>query len=141
MTEVQVELADWQHDHQALSAIRTQVFVEEQHVPIELEIDPQDEKCIHIKATIAQGQIVGTARLLPSRYIGRMCVLKSYRQQGIGGKMLQYLIDFSIQQGFKNVKLNAQLSALPFYQKFGFIADSEIFLEAGIEHKHMTLKL
>ncbi len=138
---IHIQLADWHQGKEALMAVRTQVFVEEQQVPMELEMDDQDATCIHIKATTLQGQVVGTARLLPNQYIGRMCVLKAYRHQGVGGKMLVFLIDIARKKGYKNVMLNAQISALPFYQKHGFVSDSEVFMEAGIPHKHMSLKL
>lgn len=141
MNNICIETADWQTDQQALIGIRTRVFVEEQQIPAELEIDSLDAECLHVKAVNACGDIVGTARLLPSHYIGRMCVLKEYRDQGIGGSMLAYLLDYASCNGFQSVKLHAQISALPFYQRYGFIPDSEIFMEAGIKHQHMTLSL
>ncbi len=121
--------------------IRTRVFVDEQQVPVELEQDEMDPQCLHIKALAKSGEIVGTARLLPNHYIGRMCVLKSYRNRGIGAKMLSFLIALAKKKGFTSLYLNGQLSALAFYEKQGFRADSEVFLEAGIEHQHMSLNL
>jgi len=89
----------------------------------------------------SKGEIIGTCRLLLSRYIGRMCVLKPYRNLGVGSSMLQYFIDYARQHDYPSLMLNAQLSALSFYTKYGFKADSDIFMEADIEHRHMTLSL
>ena len=139
-TEIQVRLADWKQDQDQLMAIRSRVFIEEQKVPIEEEIDGLDPDCIHVLAAIG-AQPVGTARMLPTHYIGRMCVLKAHRMQGIGGRMLSYLIDYARQHRIARLQLNAQVTALPFYQKYGFVVDSDLFLDAGIEHKHMILNL
>lgn len=141
MTEFSVEFADWSKDRQALIDIRTRVFVHEQQVPIDLEIDDMDSKCLHLKALKADQEVIGTARLLPSNYIGRMCVLKEYRGLGVGRSILAFIIQHAQRREINQLMLNAQLSALPFYQRFGFEADSEIFMEAGIKHKHMTLIL
>lgn len=138
MPDINVQTADWQHDQQALVDIRTRVFVDEQKVPANLEIDGMDPQCVHVKATIPSGVIIGTARLLPSNYIGRMCVLKPFRNHGAGRLMLSYLIEHAQRQNIRALMLNAQISAQPFYQRFGFKPDSEIFLEAGIKHVHMT---
>lgn len=146
MTDINIEhfkigLANWDRDQQQLVDIRTRVFVDEQQVPVSLEIDGLDPQCQHIKAVNSAAEIVGVVRLLSSHYIGRMCVLKEYRQQGIGGSMLDFVLALARKNNYKNLFLNAQLSALPFYRKFGFVEDSDIFLEAGIAHKHMTLNL
>lgn len=141
MNEISIQIADWVEDQVSLIDVRTRVFVDEQKVPVELEVDGLDSDCLHIKAVNSDGEIIGTARLLPSHYIGRMCVLKEYRNLGVGGLMLSFLIDAANTERIKTLMLNAQIDALPFYQRFGFIEDSEIFMDAGIQHKHMTLKL
>lgn len=141
MTDIRIEYADWHSDQQALIDLRTQIFIDEQHVPAELEIDGKDPDCLHVKAIGSSGELIGTARLLPDHYIGRMCVLKQYRHNGVGGAMLAFLINHARQHEIQCLKLNAQVSALPFYQRYGFEPDSEIFMEAGIMHKHMTLTL
>lgn len=141
MSDISIEKADWQTDQHVLIGIRTRVFIDEQKVPVDMEIDGLDPECLHVKAISSSGNIIGTARLLPNHYIGRMCVLKEYRHKGAGAAMLVYLIDFARQNGFRSLSLNAQISALPFYQRYGFKPDSEIFVEAGIKHKHMTLSL
>jgi len=140
-SEINVQQAHWDTDQEQLLKVRTRVFVEEQQVPSEIEIDGKDADCFHIKALNSENEVIGTARMLPTNYIGRMCVLKEYRQLGIGGQMLSYFINYARQQQIKSLMLNAQITALPFYQKFGFVPDSEVFIEADIEHIHMTLSL
>ncbi len=139
-TEITVSMADWERDQDSLMHIRNKVFVEEQRVPMDEEIDGYDPHCVHVMAMV-DDKVVGTARLLPNQYIGRMCVLAEYRGLGVGGLMLSFLLEHARAQQFPSIMLNAQLTALPFYQKYGFEADSEVFIEAGIDHKHMTLKL
>jgi predicted GNAT family N-acyltransferase len=141
MTDIRIESADWQQDQQQLIALRTEVFVDEQKVPVDMEIDGMDPQCLHVKAVDAGGNIIGTARLLPNRYVGRMCVKNSHRKQGVGGNMLQFFIDYARQNQLPALMLNAQISAQSFYQAYGFEADSKIFMEADIEHIHMTLLL
>jgi predicted GNAT family N-acyltransferase len=141
MTEYSIQFADWKEDKELLTALRHQVFVGEQKVPVEIEIDDMDSQCQHIKACLEDKQIIGTARLLPDNYIGRMCVAKEYRRQGIAGAMLEFIIQHARHQNFKSLHLNAQISAQPLYESYGFVADSDIFMEAGIPHRHMSLPL
>ena len=141
MPEFRIETADWSQDQAGLVGLRTEVFVVEQKVPDDLEMDEFDTISLHLKALDRDDRIVGTARLLPNQYIGRMCVARAYRRRGIASAMLQHFINHAREQEFDALYLNAQVSALPFYQRFGFVADSDVFIEAGIEHKHMTLNL
>ncbi len=141
MSEIIIQQAQWENDSAQLIAVRTRVFVEEQQVPATLEIDGKDPQCHHVKALNSQREVIGTGRLLPNSYIGRMCVLPAYRNLGIGGRMLSYFIDYAGQNNLKWLKLNAQISALSFYQRFGFVAESNVFIEADIEHVQMTLSL
>jgi predicted GNAT family N-acyltransferase len=141
MTDISVEIAAWKADWESLIEVRRQVFINEQGVPEELEIDDLDPHCLHVKSIKSETGIIGTARLLPSAYIGRMCVLRESRNHGAGGLMLSFLIDYALHNHYESLMLNAQTDALPFYQRYGFKADSEIFMEAGIKHRHMTLTL
>ena len=132
--------AQWQEDSHDLVRLRTQVFVEEQKVSASLEADGRDPDCLHVKALI-DGVIIGTGRLLPDGYIGRMCVLEKFRSRGIGSLMLKNLVQQATDSGHKLVTLNSQSSAIPFYRKFGFIIKSDEFIEAGIPHQRMDLNL
>jgi predicted GNAT family N-acyltransferase len=139
-----VEAADWNQDKADLIKLRGIVFVEEQNVPVSLEIDGMDSDCRHVKA-VMNDQTIGTARLLPNGYIGRMCVLKLFRSQGVGKKMLECLIqqafyDQTTSAPMDQVTLNSQSSAIAFYQANGFSICSEEFIEANIVHQKMVLK-
>lgn len=132
--------AVWEQDAAALRRIRDEVFVHEQHVPPELEWDGLDETCLHVLA-IAGDQPIGTARMLPDGHIGRMAVRRPWRGRGVGGALLSYLLECARAQGLSEVRLNAQIHAIPFYERFGFNAHGEPFLDAGIPHRRMTRRL
>ncbi len=136
-----VKTADWNTDSAALRKIREEVFVEEQAVPIELEWDDEDASATHFLAIAPAGQTVGCARLLTSGQIGRMAVLKPFRGQHVGEQLLKAAIAAAKIQNFSQVWLHAQVHALPFYEKYGFIAEGDIFDDAGIPHRHMRRDL
>jgi predicted GNAT family N-acyltransferase len=129
------------HTHRVeLQAIRRAVFVEEQHVPEELEWDEADARCRHVLAFAAAGEAVGTGRLLPDGHIGRMAVLASWRGRGAGSAILEFLLTLARRQQFDVVQLHAQTHALGFYAKHGFAIAGDEFMEAGIPHRPMTLR-
>lgn len=133
---VSVRAADWTVDRAALRAVREQVFVREQAVPIELEWDEFDPLCQHVVAEAA-GKAIGTGRLLPDGHIGRMAVLESWRGRGVGSALLEALLRFARDRGIRRVRLNAQSRAVAFYLRYGFVAEGEEFIEAGIPHRSM----
>ena len=124
----------------AIKYIRDEVFIKEQHVPVELEWDGLDEKAVQLLAT-DKGQPVATSRMLEDGHIGRMAVMPTYRNQGIGSQMLHKLIEIAKHNGLGKVFLSAQVEAIDFYQKYGFTVDSEAYMDAGIPHKDMSLNL
>jgi predicted GNAT family N-acyltransferase len=130
----------WADDGDTLMQLRNRVFVEEQKVSAALEVDGKDSECQHVKA-IVDGLIIGTGRLLPNGFIGRMCVLAEYRNRNIGTMMLENLVQQALDRGHQKVLLNAQSYIIPFYQKFGFRIDSDEFIEADIPHRRMILNL
>ncbi|GAB3038014.1 MULTISPECIES: GNAT family N-acetyltransferase [Oleiagrimonas] len=132
-----VEPADWKADRDALRAIRDVVFIQEQNVPIEEEWDDLDPDCQHVLARAADGTPIGTGRLTPQRTIGRMAVLADWRGRNVGAAMLQALIDRARALGWTRVSLHAQVHAIGFYERHGFQAEGEPFMEAGIEHRTM----
>jgi len=140
MDNISVLAARWVDDNKELIQVRTSVFVEEQKVPVSLEADHRDAQCRHVKAQIGN-TIIGTGRLLPNGFIGRMCVLGEYRNIGVGTMMLKNLVQQAIDSGLQRVLLNSQSTVIPFYQKFGFVIDSEEFVEAGILHQRMVLNI
>lgn len=129
--------ADWQEYGDIIQLIRTQVFIIEQRVRQELEWDGLDETAIHVLAFSADEIPVGTARLLHTGQIGRMAVLKPYRKTGIGSAMLTRLFQIAARDNISPLFLNAQLHAIRFYEKYGFVADGSIFDDAGIPHRKM----
>lgn len=134
---IDVKISDWAHLQNDAQSIRYDVFVIEQKVPAELEWDEMDVQCIHAVAYDANGVALGTGRLLPDGHIGRMAVRKQARGLGVGAKLLLALMNEAKKRGDKYVRLNAQISAEPFYQRYGFTRGGEAFVEAGIVHIHM----
>ena len=141
MKSFAVRIATWQDDALALRGIRETVFILEQHVPIELEWDGLDAGCLHVLAADSAGNPIGTARLLPDGHIGRMAVLKEWRGRGVGSALLRLLLKEVKKRQLRLVILNAQTSAAGFYAKFGFQTVGEEFMDAGIPHVKMVLKL
>ncbi|MBI4207818.1 MAG: GNAT family N-acetyltransferase [Betaproteobacteria bacterium] len=136
-----VRLVDW-HAHRAeLHAIRRAVFIEEQRVPEELEWDEVDARCGHVLAFSPEDAPIGTGRLLPDGSIGRMAVLKAWRGRGVGSAILGMLLSLARKEGFDAVRLHAQTHAVGFYAKHGFAVTGDEFMEAGIPHRTMMLRL
>lgn len=131
----------WQDAGDELSAIRRQVFIEEQAVPESLEWDGLDETAQHLLARDSTGQPIGCARLLPSGRIGRMAVLPQWRGHGVGRQMLQALLEIARSEGWREACLSAQVHAIPFYQQAGFEAYGPTYDDAGIPHRDMRLTL
>ena len=141
MAGVKIRIVDWVRYGEALSSLRHTVFVEEQGVPIELELDGEDATARHAAAFSDDGRLVGTGRMLASGKIGRMAVSQSMRGQGIGRALLDTLVAEAKRLKFEEVSLGAQLPAVAFYERAGFEAYGDIFLDAGIDHKMMRLVL
>lgn len=130
-------LADWSTQQKEAQALRYEVFVIEQLVPVELEWDEMDAVCLHAVVYDEQGQAIGTGRLLPDGHIGRMAVIKSARGKGIGSAILRSLMLHAKERGDQAVLLNAQTHAEPFYRRHGFLREGVEFMEAGIPHIQM----
>ena len=129
-----VELGDWPTLQPWAAPIRLEVFVHEQLVPIEEEIDALDPLCVHAVAYDVHGLAMATGRLLPDAHIGRMAVLKGARGQGLGRAVLTALVQQARQQGFGEVVLSAQTHAQGFYLRQGFVAEGAEYLDANIPH-------
>lgn len=137
--DFQVEVCNWSKpaDREALLAVREDVFVRGQHVPVELERDYADAACFHVLARALDGTPIATGRMTPDGVIGRMAVLHDWRGHGIGTLVLRTLLDVARSRGLGSVSLHAQRTAVPFYQKHGFTIEGEEFEEAGIAHVNM----
>ena len=142
--------------------IRTRVFVEEQRVPLDLEVDAFDgdpathERAgvIHVLARL-DGVPVGTGRLLLDAHegdptdapalgdlahIGRVAVLIDYRRRGVGAALMRALHDDARRRGLTGIAISAQAHAEAFYAGLGYVADGPLYLEAGIAHRAMELR-
>ncbi|SFA78227.1 MULTISPECIES: GNAT family N-acetyltransferase [unclassified Bacillus (in: firmicutes)] len=120
-------------------AIRKTVFVEEQQVPMEEEIDEYENDCTHF-VLYEEGKPIGAGRFRELDDYGkveRICVLKENRHGGSGKAIMEAIENFAVKEGFKKLKLNAQTQAIPFYEKLGYQAVSDEFLDAGIPHRTM----
>jgi predicted GNAT family N-acyltransferase len=138
---ISVRIMSWPDARAEASRIRETVFVAEQGVPREIELDEWDERCEHAIAYDAARGAIGTGRLLPDGHVGRMAVLPEWRGQGVGGAILEALIERARARGMRHVALNAQTHAAPFYARFGFAAVGAEFIEAGIAHVEMAREL
>lgn len=142
MRDIVILIKPWREAEQEAYSIRKRVFIDEQGVPESMEIDDFDPIAQHALAYL-RDDCIATARLIAlseqEGQIGRMAVLPANRRQGIGGQLLSALLGSSKTHGFTQLKLHAELSAIPFYAQFGFIAQGDIYDEAGIAHRDMIL--
>ena len=136
-----VRQATWSADSAELKGIRTEVFILEQRVPEEDEWDGLDPACLHALAVDAEGAPIGTGRLTPDGKIGRMAVLKEWRGSGVGTAILAFLVAAARSRGLDECQLHAQTHALGFYRRQGFEIIGAEFMEAGIPHHRMRLRL
>nr|MDP2191279.1 YbgC/FadM family acyl-CoA thioesterase [Rhodoferax sp.] len=139
---VRVELGTWRELGASASKVRTEVFVDEQRVPVEMERDEADETAVHALARNRLGLPVATGRLLQhapgvSR-IGRMAVNRVLRGSNLGRDVLRALMQAATQRGDHEVLLHAQRTAEGFYARLGFLPRGEPFEEAGIVHIEMV---
>lgn len=144
-TRFSIQLMTWSDALPLARAVREKVFIEEQDVPRELEWDEWDERSDHAVALDGRSNAIGTARLLPvgciGGRIGRMAVLRPWRGRGVGAALLEALLQLARERGMPEVTLHAQTHAAGFYRKFGFDTRGDEFLEAGIPHVEMSLRL
>jgi len=140
MEETDYFVTTWGADRPQLQQVRRAVFIEEQEVSEDEEWDDDDLVSIHVLAT-RNREPVGTGRLSPAGKIGRIAVLSEVRGQGIGRRIMEMLIQEALHRGLLDVHLNAQVHAIPFYEKHGFKAYGEVFDEAGIPHRRMRRSL
>lgn len=127
----------WDKNKSELAHVRRRVFIEEQHVPEELEWDEYDATCHHILVCDDNNTPIATGRIKPDGHIGRIAVLKSWRNQGIGSAVLTALLEYATTHDMRKVYLHAQTTAISFYEKHGFVVWSDEFMDAGIPHKTM----
>jgi predicted GNAT family N-acyltransferase len=139
-SEPTFHIADWETNQGTLKNIRKKVFIDEQKVPESMEWDEFDSVATHY-ITRLDNEVIACARLKPDGQIGRMAVLRDFRNRGIGSRLLKFVLINAEQKKYPDVYLHAQIKALKFYQRHGFKEEGEVFDEAGIPHQMMRLKL
>ena len=142
---VDIRVGSWQELGERAQAIRTQVFIEEQNIPAEMEWDADDAHAVHALASNRLGLALATGRLLQHApgvaRIGRMAVSQAVRGSGVGRAVLDALSNAARQRGDHEIVLHAQTSAQAFYARSGFSPRGAVFEEAGIAHIEMTRRL
>jgi predicted GNAT family N-acyltransferase len=140
LPRITTQVVDYSTNKAQIHSIRREVFVNEQSIPAELEIDQDDWVSTHVLASYG-GRVVGTGRLTPAGRIGRVAVSQPIRRRGVGFCIMRTLMDVAKQQNHEEVVLAAQCHAVEFYQKLGFRPEGDIFIEVGIAHVMMRKRL
>ncbi|GHA15318.1 GNAT family N-acetyltransferase [Oceanisphaera arctica] len=136
-----VNIIAYDNEHQPhIRAIREAVFMQEQGVSPELEFDGLDASAMQVLVAV-DGKYVGTGRMLDDGHIGRIAILRDYRGLGLGGRVVQALVDEAARRGYPRVYLGAQTHAVDFYTKLGFTPYGDEFMDAGIPHLAMEKSL
>ena len=120
--------------------VRTEVFVKEQGIDSEIDFDGLDEVATHVLVSVGD-KPVATGRILDDGHIGRIAVLKLFRRQGQGVKVVEALVGEAKKKKYKRVYLGSQTHAIEFYEKLGFNVCGEVFMDAGLEHVEMEMML
>lgn len=123
--------------------VRMKVFVEEQKVDVEEEIDQYEEEATHI-VVYDEGKPVGAGRLRVVDGYGKMeriCVMLSHRKAGVGKLIMSKMESLAVDKGLSKLKLHGQTHAEGFYEKLGYVTVSGEFMDAGIPHVEMVKKL
>ena len=138
MEDLTIKLVDTETEMEGALGVRFRVFVSEQQVPMEEELDEIDASATHAIA-IHNGQVIATGRVFyrdedSAARIGRMAVDSDWRRHGIGGRLLKFLEQEATKQGVTTYVLNAQVYVKDFYAANGYEERGEEFLEADIVH-------
>ena len=141
MTGFTVSLVSWHDGEPLLRAIREAVFIREQGISPELEWDGLDEGARHALAISNNGDAIGSGRILKNGHIGRIAVLPQWRKRKVGTALMEALLHDAKALRHKQVDVDAQVYARPFYHNFGFAEEGEPFLDAGLPHIKMRLSL
>lgn len=143
---VELRVGGWDMLGPHARAIRTEVFIDEQKIPIEMEWDESDADAVHAVAFNRFGRPLATGRLLRHEMpgiarIGRMAAIQALRGSGVGRMVLGALMQAARSRGDHEVRLHAQTSAQGFYARAGFTPAGPVFDEADIAHIEMTRAL
>ncbi len=139
--EFTIHTVTWHDAEPLLREVREAVFIREQGVSTELEWDGLDNASHHVLALSNTGKAIGCGRILPNAHIGRIAVLNEWRGKKVGTAILEGLLAYANDKGYPEVDLDAQVHALPFYLRFGFVVEGDEFLDANIPHRKIRMKL
>ena len=159
MNRFRIKIVEHNNELEKILELRSAVFIQEQEVPEEEEIDDLDSmdaissnRVIHLIAYKGD-EVVGTARLfLPTTtnikildpetlHLGRVAVKQSGRRLGLGSLLMNKCHDIARELGHKQITLSAQIQAMPFYQELGYKERGPLYLDAGIQHQDMDISL
>lgn len=136
LSDTEIIVTNFAENRDQIFRIRKTVFVIEQSVPEDIEMDDLDAEAKHVLAFV-DGVPVGTGRITAEGRIGRMAVLREYRGRGVGRDILLALVDIGRRYSVDRLCLSAQCHAIPFYERMGFVAQGDVYEEAGIPHRWM----
>ncbi|MFE4514882.1 GNAT family N-acetyltransferase [Kitasatospora sp. NPDC056783] len=149
-----IRVAEDEADLELVRAVRYEVFVVEQNVPRELEYDEYDATSVHLLAAGADGAGLGTGRLIFGEQarkltggiegrvlLGRLAVVAAARGTGLGADLVRAIEAAAAERGGVEVELHAQVQALGFYERLGYVAEGPVYEDAGIPHRTMTRAL
>ena len=144
MEKVEIKQVESESELEAAIAVRFRVFVAEQNIPPEEELDEADATATHAIA-LGKEAVVGTGRLIRldgvEAQIGRMAVDSAWRRQGVGGQILEFLEQSARAQGARRCVIHAQDYVKSFYATHGYLEHGDTFLEVGIPHVEMRKEL
>ena len=140
MENYSVRIVSWDEAALFLRTVREAVFINEQGVPKELEWDGLDSHCCHCLAVSEEGEAIGCGRMTLDAHIGRMAVLRAWRGRKVGTAILEVLLEEARKRSYPEVELSAQIHAVPFYRRFNFEEEGDVYLDAGIPHLKMRLR-
>lgn len=140
---MEFKIVEAEQDIKLCYKVRTKVFVEEQNVPLIIEIDDKESVSTHF-LVIKDGQPISAGRVYVDdnvAIIGRIAVLKEFRSSGVGLFLMENIVSFCVKSGYKKAILGSQKQALGFYEKLGFVVCSDMYLDANIPHFKMVKNL
>jgi len=142
VNNLKIQIVKNQKEFGDVIAIRKKVFIEEQNVPIDIEIDGLDGEAEHVIAYVG-GEPIGCARIRFNTYakLERIAIVEKYRGQGFGIQLTDFLIGYCKQKNVDEIQLHAQMYTADFYKKLGFLERGKTFFEADIEHIEMYMKI
>ena len=125
MSDITIKVLPWSEAEHHAAPLRFEVFMQATSGATGVEVNEGDNDCIHVLAYDG-GRPIGTARLMPDGQISRMVVVKEWRRRGVGGQMLDALIEEARKRGDAAVRIMAPMQAMEFYRERGFVADGKV---------------